>query len=84
MKDFINNGVITGPKGPQGDPGKEGERGEKGPAGDKGAKGRLTVMMGTHISGYFFARVGGLGAGVYCFLSSSAHHWSKRGTRRVK
>jgi len=58
MKDFINNGVITGPKGPQGNPGMEGEKGAKGPAGDKGAKGRLTVIMGTHISGYFLIRVG--------------------------
>jgi hypothetical protein len=57
MKDFINNGVLTGRKGPQGERGKQGEKGVEGPPGDKGAKGQLTVMMGTYISKYLLTSI---------------------------
>jgi hypothetical protein len=57
LKDFTNNGVITGPKGHPGEQGKEGEKGVKGPPGDKGPKGQLTVMS-THIFEYLLAAIG--------------------------
>lgn len=87
MRDFVNNGVITGPRGPKGTMGDPGAKGGVGPIGDKGHKGAKGVP-GESVVGdkgnSFFGKGNQLNHQLSRLQMMRSNHWCSSATRATR